>query len=103
MQSKNLLQYREFTNGNGNYPSIKDSFSKGPYYGQDKIVEYLRKGHVTLCSPTITVDVFTGQRIDNQKYLMTDGEYSWNNALAYYVEKYHLRLPLEFEAKVLSV
>ena len=33
---------------------------------------------------------------------MTDGEYSWLSDLAYYVEKYNLRLPEEFEGKVLK-
>ena len=98
---RSLLAYREFANGSEEYPSITDSFSKEPYAGMEKIVSYLRNGKVTLCSPSTEVDVLTGEQIDSQKYLMTDGEYSWNNSLAYYVEKYNLRLPLEFEKKVL--
>ena len=34
---------------------------------------------------------------------MNDGKYSWTSTLIYYVEKYNLRLPLEFEKYVLNV
>lgn len=33
---------------------------------------------------------------------MTDGQYSWNNALPYYVRKYNLRLPKQFEEMALA-
>lgn len=102
MKAKSLLRYREFAMGDQRYPSIKDSFEAEAYAGQDKIADYLRNGRVTLCATSASVDVLTGQQIDGRKCLMTDGEYSWNNTLAYYVEKYNLRLPTEFEEKVLS-
>ena len=99
---KSLLLYREFTGEDPQYPSLRDSFSPAAYAGQEKIAAYLRRGRVTLCAPAVTVDALTGERIEGRMCLMTDGEYSWNNALAYYVEKYNLRLPVEFEEKVLS-
>ena len=99
---KSLLLYREFAGDDPQYPSIRDSFSPDAYAGQEKIAAYLRRGRVTLCAPSVAVDVLTGERIEGRMCLMTDGEYSWNNALAYYVEKYNLRLPVEFEKKVLS-
>lgn len=33
---------------------------------------------------------------------MTDGKFTWNTTLAYYVENYNLRLPKDFEEHVLS-
>ena len=33
---------------------------------------------------------------------MTDGEFSWNGSLIYYVKKYNLRLLKEFEDYVLA-
>ena len=33
---------------------------------------------------------------------MNDGIYSWSNDLAYYVEKYNLRLPADFVNHVLN-
>ena len=102
MKAKSLLRYREFAMGDQEYPSIRDSFAPSAYAGRDEIAAYLRNGRVTLCATSAAVDVLTGQMIDGQRCLMTDGEYSWNNTLAYYVEKYNLRLPAEFEEKVLS-
>ena len=50
----------------------------------------------------IAKDVFTGDQISNEMIGMNDGEYTWFNTLAYYVEKYNLRLPKEFEDKILK-
>ncbi len=97
---KSLLNYKEFESG---YPSMKDSFSSSAYAGKDKIIAYLNKGKKTIASPVAAYDVFTGERIDKERYGMTDGEYCWNNSLAHYVQNYNLRLDANFEEKVLSL
>jgi len=95
-----LIQFDEFGPGMG-LPSIKDSFSKAPYAGKEKVIAYLSKGRKTYVATSYSRDVFTGEMIPGERCGMTDGEYSWNSALAYYVERYNLRLPLEFEEKAL--
>lgn len=47
-------------------------------------------------------DVITGESIKMECLGMNDGEYTWFNILAYYVKKYNLRLPEEFERKILN-
>ena len=96
-----LIQYDEFGK-NMDLPSIKDSFNKGKYDGQSKIIDYLKKGKVTAVSMGKVFDVFTGKEIMHENKLMNDGMFSWTSALIYYVENYNLRLPEEFEKHVLN-
>ena len=95
-----LLFYQEF--GTLNAPSLKDFFEKSSYEGQNKIIEYLESGRIKLAASSLCKDAFTGEIIAETKTIMTDGEYSWNNMLSYYVKKYNLRLPGDFERKVLK-
>lgn len=94
-------RFKEF-NPNHDFPSIKDSFSPYKYKGQDKISYYLRHGKKDMLSLEIPKDVITGETIRMEKIGMNDGVYTWFNTLAYYVEKYNLRLPEDFEKHVLS-
>lgn len=94
-------EYKEF-NPNFDYPSIKTFFESSKYDGQDKIANYLRHGKKTIVSAQIPKDVITGKTIRMEKIGMNDGVYTWFNTLSYYVEKYNLRLPKEFEEHILS-
>lgn len=94
-------RYNELNPGKG-YPSMRDFFSDGPYEGQSKIIAYLTHGKEDIVSSAIPKDVFTGRLIKMEKIGMNDGEYSWFNTLAYYVKRYNLRLPEEFEKKILE-
>ena len=78
---------------------MKDDFADTPSPFCVKILNYLNSGEVTLASPSSAIDVFSGERINATNCILTDGEYSWSNALGYYVEKYNLRLSKEFEDK----
>lgn len=98
---KCLFLYDEFGKDMG-YPSMTDSFMEHPYEGQEMIVTYLENGTKTYAKVELPTDVFTGERIFVESCGMTDGEYSWLSVLPYYVRKYNLRLPKEFEEKVFS-
>jgi len=95
-----LIQYDEFGKGMG-FPSLKDSLNDEKYEGQEKIVEYLKNGHVTMASPGRDIDVVTGVEIPGEKVFMNDGKYSWTTTLIHYVKKHNLRLPKEFEEYVM--
>ena len=99
---KCLNLYDEFGKGM-NLPSMRDSFEEKPYKGQNKIVAYLKNGKKTFARTEVATDKFTEEKIPMESCGMTDGEYSWISTLAYYVEKYNLRLSKEFEDKVLSI
>ncbi len=82
--------------------SMMDDFEEkqSPYIG--KILDYLSKGKVTRVSSSVAIDVFTGAVIEQESYIMTDGEYSWSSSLGYYIRKYYLRIPQDFERKILN-
>lgn len=96
-----LIQYEEFGKGMG-LPSMRDSFQKEKYEGQNKIIEYLKNGKQTMVAVGKPIDFFTGEQLTTSKVFMNDGKFSWINTLAYYVEHYNLRLPQEFEDYVLK-
>ena len=82
--------------------SIKDDFMDNPSLYYNKLIKYLNNGEVKLASPERAIDVISGDRISQTNSILTDGEYSWPSSLAYYVEKYNLRLPKEFEEKIMN-
>lgn len=92
--------WKEF--GADNNKSIKDDFQNKPYENQTCVADYLDKGVVSLMSLDYGRDLFTGEKITDNYYIATDGEYTWANTLSYYVRKYNLRLPRDFEEKALA-
>lgn len=96
-----LISYDEFGPGMG-FKSMKEYFEAAPYENQEKIVFYLDNGIQTYVRASKGRDFYTGELIPGSCTGMTDGEYSWNSALSYYVKKYNLRLPAAFEKKVLE-
>lgn len=83
--------------------SIRDDFNPDPSPFQSRILSYLDGGELVLASPSVAVDVITGKRISQTNCILTDGEYSWSGSLGHYIRKYNLRLPEEFENKILKV
>ena len=96
-----LGQYEELCPGKG-YPTMKDNFSETSYEGKDKILKYLTHGKEDMCRDKKAVDVFSGKTISTEMIGYNDGEYTWWTDLAYYVDKYNLKLPKAFEDKVLN-
>lgn len=96
-----FISYKEFGE-NDNDPSIHDYLEKAPYPNQDKIIHFLKNGKIELARMSRIKDIFTGKRIPDEVLVMSDGDYFWSNSLAWYVEKYNLRMPEEFEQYILS-
>ena len=89
--------FREFGSGFASYPSIHDFVQKLPSANEERIVAYLKSGHVGDVCLEKTNDVIDPKkaiklRIDSY----SDGVWEWRADLAYYVETYHVRLPDEF-------
>lgn len=91
--------YKEF--GFENAPYLKDSFESKPYENASQIAEFLRNGTTGVACPRTERDVFTGEYIKDETVVRTYGEYKWPQRLAYYVEKYNLLLPDDFERHIL--
>lgn len=96
-----LGKFKEL-NPSKDFPSMREYMCEKPYPGQESVARYLRSGTIDMARMVIPKDVFSGEPIDMEMLGMNDGEYTWFNTLAYYVEKYNLRLPKDFEEKVLN-
>ncbi len=101
LDAKNYISYRELE-ANHNFPSLKDYIGHDKYKGQEKITEYLKNGMELMTLVAIPTDIFTKKVIPYDCVYMTDGYYYWPLLLAYYVEKYNLRLPEVFEQHILK-
>ncbi len=96
-----LNKFDEFGKGMG-FPSMREFFAEEKYENQQLIADYLKNGTPTMASTAVARDVFTGERIGREQVFMNDGIYSWVSDLAYYVEKYNLKLPDDFVDYVLN-
>jgi hypothetical protein len=85
-----------------NFPKLTDSFEKEAYPGKNDVIHFLKNGTVDLARVSKAKDVFTGAFIPTEVLVMHNGDFCWSNTLAYYVEKYNLRLPKDFESHILS-
>lgn len=94
-------KYDELSKGRG-YDSMKNHMESSDYPQKEKVIQYLTSGKIDMVSAEIPQDVFTGERIPGEKLGMNDGTFIWWNTLAYYVRKYNLRLPEEFENHIMK-
>ena len=95
------INYKEL-NPHRELPLMRENMTEDGYPHQKLISDYLRKGTIVLAQLSRNKDIFTGELIDTEVLVMTDGEHYWCNQLAYYVDKYNLRLPREFEEFILA-
>lgn len=95
-----FISFKELDNED--FPSIHDYLEKEPYPNQDKIAHFLNNGKIELAQLSRDRDIFTGERIPREVLVMSDGDYYWANILVWYVEKYNLRMPEEFEKYILE-
>lgn len=97
-------EYRELYPGRDyGFPSIDGFISDAPYPDKPSVVSYLRNGGESVAASTgVNEDVFTGEVFGLAESLRDDGEFQWSDTLAYYVDKYNLRLPDEFTARAVA-
>ena len=96
-----LGKYDEFAPNMG-FPSIKDYLHEESYDSKKAVLGYLRSGTVHMVTASKMVDIFTGETINEEVVFMDDGKYSWSSKLAYYVDRYNLKLPQDFEKHILN-
>jgi hypothetical protein len=103
---KPVVRFREFPFGTRADPSMRDFIAEQPQVNQDKVLEYLRSGHVValvmgadltdwLDRPNKANPLINGRR-EGGVTPLTDGVWFWPAGLIHFIEKYHLPLPQEF-------
>ncbi len=92
--------YRETVDDPGSrrgLPSLAEAVSRSPHEEEAKIVAYLRNGVCIGAIGRYFPDVLDPTcRLPILGHRYTDGTYLWPLYTAYYVERYHVRLPESF-------
>lgn len=109
---KPVVHFREFPFGTSTDPSMRESMATQPWQQQDKVLAYLRSGHVVAYPMGASLtDWFDRTRQANPVIAghpeggatpMTDGVWLWPAGLIYFIERYNVRLPEEFVAYAAS-
>ena len=103
---KPVVHFREFPFGTITDPSMREFMSEHPWPNQDRLLEYLRSGHVLAITmgdnltdwfdpPRKANPVINGQ-VEGGATPLGDGVWFWYAGLIYFVETYNVRLPEEF-------
>jgi hypothetical protein len=76
---------------------LSQLIGEGEHGQKAKILSYLRSGEELLLVAGIVRDPIDPKRpIIGSPHILTDGTWAWSADVAYYVEKYNLRIPEEF-------
>lgn len=95
-------KYDELAPGMG-FPSLREHMQNKPYESKTAVLKHLRNGNVHMATASKIVDAISGETTNEELVFMNDGEYSWSSKIPYYVEKYNLRLPEDFERHVMKI
>ncbi len=83
-------------------PSIDESRGQPGTANTERVVRYLKAGKVFVFSPGLMRDVFDRRSAAGTRSILTDGVYAWPDSLAYYVDRYAVALPADFEQHLAS-
>lgn len=70
--------------------------SEGPAENEPKVLAYLKSGTMLLASAGIATDLLSDNHdIIGPPHIFTDGEWCWTADTVYYIESYHISIPVE--------
>jgi hypothetical protein len=82
-------------------PPVSGIIGRGTYANPERVARYLRQHQLLAVAPDLPTDRVTGELgKEGNAELRTDGKYTWDSRLAYYVETYGIALPEEFARHV---
>src|SRR5262245_33164336 len=90
--------FRDLRHGSPDEPALATLVQSAPQQNEDRIISYLRDGLVLIATPGLVTDALQPGSPICSPHVITDGVWAWPNDLAYYVQKYHVRLPDDFIA-----
>lgn len=89
--------FAELRHGRPDGPSLRAAVRPTGDPSEDQLVSYLRSGPTLATTGQMASDVLAGDDVPVAPLaVLTDGAWIWPADLAYYVERYHVRLPEEF-------
>lgn len=78
-------------------PSLVEARGKRTSNHRHEVVAYLKAGRLLVMSPGIVRDYFDRGSVAGTRSIRTDGTFAWPDSLAFYVERYAIELPADFE------
>ncbi|HEX4795991.1 MAG TPA: hypothetical protein VH370_19540 [Humisphaera sp.] len=102
------IKYREIAEERGNpstdLPSLRNAVASCPQDHEEEIISYLANSPCYSAMGKVVRDVLDpDSTVHLYPATMTDGLYLWPLELAYYVRKYHVRLPADFFQRMASL
>jgi hypothetical protein len=89
--------FRELHHGLPDGPSLAESRAKEPSVDEADIVRYLSAATLLAISGVVPDDYFDAASTAAEYLgIATDGTWIWPTDLAYYVSRYHVRVPEDF-------
>lgn len=95
-----LIGFFQEHGGGDDAPSLADLRGKRDRTAKAEVLAYLRGAKKFVHSPGYERDHFDQASVAGTKSLLTDGTYAWPEFLAYYVDRYDVELPADFERHV---
>ena len=97
---KCICSYREFCK-DISLPSIKNNVSEVAIKNKKEVLRHLKTGETGIVAPALMRDLFTGEPLNFELCIYSDGIYTWTSEEAYYFEKYNLKLNEDFLKSIL--
>ncbi len=93
--------FRELPHGVPDGESLREAMKGGEGQDEERLLSYLR-GNTVLAATAATTDDVLDPRMTAiaPLELVTDGAWVWPRDLAYYLERYHVALPLQFVLQI---
>lgn len=93
--------FRELPHGLPDGDSLRQAIQEGAGADEEKLLSYLRGNTVLAATAALVDDVLDPERKGVAPLeLVTDGAWVWPRDLAYYLERYHVAVPLQFVLQV---
>ena len=94
--------FRELPHGLPGGDSLREAVaSGGSGYDEEKLLRYLHGNTVLAATASMVDDVLDPRwRAVAPLEIVTDGAWVWPRDLAYYVEQYHVAVPLQFVLQI---
>lgn len=95
--------YRELRGGKPHEPSMREAIQPASEPHEAKVVAYLKAGTLLIASGGVVRDVLEpASGMIGAPDILTDGVYAWPTIFAYYVERHHVRIPVDLASHMVA-
>ena len=99
MTLKNVGFFSDLPHGSSSEVTLASAVQSHAEEYEQALVDYLHQGLTLIACPGVAVDILAGgSEMSDAPHIVTDGTWAWPGDLPYYVQRYHVRLPMDFVA-----